>query len=475
MSELKITNTELRIAEKELETRLEFSYNIKEKIKGVAKYQGKDDSTLDKITSSIYGFFSLMQALRTNLIDRSYPKLNSLVYSMFISAQYGEKILNYGQKNFYELTNIFSPNIINFEQEYPYLRNNLMELYACNIESRKNYDIEILTQQFYEWIKNKSISKKETLNSDFSILESLVIKIEGVKKTFSFNGGTSATIVSEHEKSASWEDFGGYEEQVEYFKQLCYLAENYEHAANHIPIEKLFPSGILLAGPPGTGKTMLAKLFCQKSKAPYTMLGVSEIGSTYVFGAAIKLQKKFDEAAQKIIKEGHKISILYIDELDTIAPKRGLTNNEEKDNLVATFNYNMDGHLKVPGVIVIASTNRIDMIDPALLRPGRFEKIIHLWYPDKETVKKIFAAQINSRKKMVKEHPYTNGIEISDFVDKYFNEEVKMSGAFINQLLNDTEKRKLMQHLKEGKDFIITIKDIEETYKNYLSNKNIAS
>jgi len=218
---------------------------------------------------------------------------------------------------------------------------------------------------------------------------------------------------------------------------------------------------------------MLAKLFCQKSKAPYTMLGVSEIGSTYVFGASIKLQKKFDEAAQKIIKGGHKISILYIDELDTIAPVRGLTNNEEKDNLVATFNYNMDGHLKVPGVIVIASTNRIDIIDPAILRPGRFEKIITLGYPDKETVKKIFSAQINSRKRMVKEHPYMNRVELSDFVDKYFKEDIKMSGAFINQLLNDTEKRKLIQHLKEGGEFVITVKDIEETYMEYLGNKKI--
>jgi len=473
MSEIKVSNTELRIAEKELESRLEYVYNLKKKIKNIANYQGKEDSIPDKIIFSVYGFFSLTHALRKGLIEKSYPKIPSLLYSLFIGAQYGEEILNYTQKNFYEYNNTFDPNIINFELEYPYLRDGLMELYSQSIETKRNYDIEMLTQEFYEWIKKKSLAKRETLNSDFLSLESLITSIEGIKRKFSFNGMQYQTFSSESENLASWEDFGGYEEQVDYFRQLCFIIENYEHAINHIPVEKLFPSGILLSGPPGTGKTMLAKLFCQKSKAPYTMLGVSEIGSTYVFGASIKLQKKFDEAAQKIIKGGHKISILYIDELDTIAPVRGLTNNEEKDNLVATFNYNMDGHLKVPGVIVIASTNRIDIIDPAILRPGRFEKIITLGYPDKETVKKIFSAQINSRKRMVKEHPYMNRVELSDFVDKYFKEDIKMSGAFINQLLNDTEKRKLIQHLKEGGEFVITVKDIEETYMEYLGNKKI--
>ncbi|MEM2121858.1 MAG: AAA family ATPase [Candidatus Woesearchaeota archaeon] len=472
MTEIKITESELKIAEKELESRLEYGFNIKERITNITKYQGKNESTLDNIILSIYGFFSLTHALRRNLIEKSHSKINSLVYSLCIGAQYGEEILNYSQKNFYELNNIFNPNIINFEQEYPYLRDSLMEIYTSTIEMKKNYDIELLTQEFFEWIKNKSLEKREKLNSDFSFFESLITKINGSKRTFSFNGRTNL-IDSGLEKSISWEDFGGYEEQVNYFKQLCYLVENYEHVSLHIPVEKIFPSGILIAGPPGTGKTMLAKIFCQNSKAPYTMVGVSEIGSTYVFGAALNLQKKFDEAAKQITKGGHKISILYIDELDTIAPIRGLTNNEEKDNLVATFNYNMDGHLKVPGLIVIASTNRVDMIDPALLRPGRFEKIIHIGYPDKETVIKIFEAQINTRKRLVKEHPYVNGLDLSEFVNKYFREDCKMTGALINQLLNDTEKRKLIEHLKYGKEFIITIKDIEETYKDYLTNKNI--
>ena len=470
MGELEIRIKELNASKSELISRLRDAYEIEQSIKIISKYQGRDNQDLENITESVYGFFLLFHTLRKKLVNLKYSKKPALIYSLYVASQYGDDLLELRQTHNYMLRNSFKGYVLNFSDNYPSFRDKLMRLYTETIRANKNRDIKTITKDFFEWLKESSKSGENDNVVEDSGLKDLIVKVEGMKRVYDFNHShlTSTT----HKEKFTWDDFGGYDEVVGYFKELTFLIQNHEHATEHIPIENLYPSGILLYGPPGTGKTTLAKIFCHMAKAPFTMLGVSEIGSTYVFGASIKLQEKFDEAAKYIIKGKHKISILYIDELDVIAPIRGFSNNEEKDNVVATLNYNMDGHLRVPGVIVLASTNRLDRIDPALLRPGRFSKQFYLGYADKETVKKIFKAQINRRKRLVEKPPYTDDLDLDFMIEKYYDRG-NWTGALVNNMLNELEKNKLLEHLKDNKPYIITEEDVEKIILKYVNNTGV--
>lgn len=174
----------------------------------------------------------------------------------------------------------------------------------------------------------------------------------------------------------NYEDIGGLGEEIKKIREMVEIPLKHPEIFEKLGIEP--PKGVLLHGPPGTGKTLLAKAVANESDANFILLNGPEIMSKYYGESEKKIRDIFDEA------EKTAPAIIFIDEIDAIAPKREETVGEVERRVVSQILTMMDG-LKARGkVIVIGATNRVNSIDPALRRPGRFDREIAINAPDKQ-------------------------------------------------------------------------------------------
>ena len=174
----------------------------------------------------------------------------------------------------------------------------------------------------------------------------------------------------------SYEDIGGLKEEVKKVREMIEIPLKRPELFEKLGIAP--PKGVLMHGPPGTGKTLLAKAVASESDAHFIAINGPEIMSKYVGGSEENLREYFEEA------EENAPSIIFIDELDAIAPKREETNGEVERRTVAQLLTLMDGLKSRGQVVVIGATNRPDSLDPALRRPGRFDREIEIGVPDAE-------------------------------------------------------------------------------------------
>ena len=174
----------------------------------------------------------------------------------------------------------------------------------------------------------------------------------------------------------SYEDIGGLKEEVKKVREMIEIPLKRPELFEKLGIAP--PKGVLMHGPPGTGKTLLAKAVASESDAHFIAINGPEIMSKYVGGSEENLREYFEEA------EENSPSIIFIDELDAIAPKREETNGEVERRTVAQLLTLMDGLKSRGQVVVIGATNRPDSLDPALRRPGRFDREIEIGVPDSE-------------------------------------------------------------------------------------------
>ena len=184
-----------------------------------------------------------------------------------------------------------------------------------------------------------------------------------------------------------WDDIGGLEaakqELIEAVEWPMKYPEMFE-AVNTTP-----PKGILLFGPPGTGKTMLAKAVASESEANFISIKGPELLSKYVGESEKAVRDTFRKAKQAAP------TVIFFDEIDSMAPERGSsTDVHVTERVVSQILTEIDGVEELKDVVVIAATNRPDIIDPALLRPGRFDRLIYVKPPDKEGRRKIFEIHI---------------------------------------------------------------------------------
>ena len=183
------------------------------------------------------------------------------------------------------------------------------------------------------------------------------------------------------------------------------------------------PRGILLEGPPGTGKTLLAKAIASEADANFISIAASEFVEMYVGLGAAKIRALFQRARE------NKPCILFIDEIDAVGRQRGAGINMANDEREQTLNQllaEMDGFADNEGILIMAATNRKDVLDSALLRPGRFDRIILVPLPDRESRKEIF--KVYSKNKQLS--PEINFELISELTNGF-------SGAQIKNLLNE--------------------------------------
>jgi transitional endoplasmic reticulum ATPase len=176
--------------------------------------------------------------------------------------------------------------------------------------------------------------------------------------------------------SITYEDIGGLRDEVTKVREMIELPLRHPELFRRLGVEA--PKGVILHGPPGTGKTLLAKAVANETNASFYTIGGPEIMSKFYGESEERLRNVFQEAQKNAP------SIIFIDELDSIAPKREEVSGEVERRIVAQLLSLMDG-LKARGkVVVIGATNRINAIDPALRRPGRFDREIELGVPDRD-------------------------------------------------------------------------------------------
>ena len=183
------------------------------------------------------------------------------------------------------------------------------------------------------------------------------------------------------------------------------------------------PRGILLEGPPGTGKTLLAKAIASEANANFLSISASEFIEVFVGMGASKIRSLFNSARE------NKPCIIFIDEIDSVGRQRGAGINMANDEREQTLNQllaEMDGFSNNDGILVIAATNRKDVLDAALLRPGRFDRIITVSLPDK-----------TSRKDIIKVHSKNKNLEENINLDLIAELTAGFSGAQIKNLLNE--------------------------------------
>jgi transitional endoplasmic reticulum ATPase len=187
--------------------------------------------------------------------------------------------------------------------------------------------------------------------------------------------------------AVTYEDIGGLKEELKRVREMIELPLKHPELFDRLGVEP--PKGVLLYGPPGTGKTLIAKAVANESGANFIAINGPEVMSKWYGESEARLRKTFEDA------EKNAPSIVFIDELDAIAPKREEVTGEVERRVVATLCTALDGLKSRGKVIVIGATNRPNALDPAIRRPGRFDREIEIGVPDREGRKEIL--QIHTR------------------------------------------------------------------------------
>ena len=228
----------------------------------------------------------------------------------------------------------------------------------------------------------------------------------------------------------TYEDIGGLQDEIQRVREMVELPMKHPQIFQKLGIEP--PQGVLLHGPPGTGKTLLAKAVANETSASFFSIAGPEIISKYYGESEQQLREIFEDAADEAP------AIIFIDELDSIAPKREDVTGEVERRVVAQLLTMMDGLESRGQVIVIAATNRVDSVDPALRRPGRFDREIEIGVPDEVGRREIL--QIHTR-----------GMPLSDDVNlnRLADETHGFVGADIESLTKEAAMRALRRYLPE--------------------------
>jgi len=221
--------------------------------------------------------------------------------------------------------------------------------------------------------------------------------------------------------NVSLESWAGSPEVIEECQEVISYIQNKELFET---IGADMPKGILFEGPPGTGKTLLAKAIASNSNSSFISISASEFVELFVGMGAAKVRDLFNSARE------NKPSIIFIDEIDAVGRQRGAGINMANDEREQTLNqllYEMDGFNNNTDVIVLAATNRKDVLDKALLRPGRFDRIIRIPLPDQESRQKILEYYLNNK--------YPHSISLNTTIIAELTE--GFSGAELKNLLNE--------------------------------------
>ncbi len=290
---------------------------------------------------------------------------------------------------------------IDLERENRQLRHNLMHM---KNEMRKIQDKPSLVAEVKKLYKNKAIIKLSNGNQfavnflkdlkgnlapqDLVLVEqrslTIIEKIEQQK-----NSDVESFLIME-KPTITWEALGGLKDQIRELKEVIELPLKHPEKFKALGITP--PKGVILHGPPGCGKTQLAKAVAASTNATFIEIVGSELNQKFIGEGAKLVKDLFTLAREKAP------AIIFIDEIDALAAERidlGTSGEREVQRTFMQFLAELDGFQPLENVKVIAATNRIDILDPAILRPGRFDRLIEVGLPGKEERIDIFKIHSN--------------------------------------------------------------------------------
>ena len=261
------------------------------------------------------------------------------------------------------------------------------------------------------------------------------------------NFGRARTTLGTDGEKVTFSDVAGADEEKQELQEIVdFLRDPQKYRA----IGARIPHGLLLVGPPGTGKTLLARAVAGEADVQFLSISGSDFVELYVGVGASRVRDLFDQA-KKVAP-----AIIFIDEIDAVGRKRGSGlggGHDEKEQTLNQLLVEMDGFTKNEGVIVLAATNRPDILDPALLRPGRFDRQIHVGAPD-----------VKGREEILKVH--ARGKKLDESVDLRLvaRSTVGFTGADLSNLMNEAAIRAARENRP-----VLTMEDLNEAMMKILA------
>ena len=248
-------------------------------------------------------------------------------------------------------------------------------------------------------------------------------------------GKSNAKIYVASETGIKFRDVAGEDEAKEQLQEIVDFLHN---PAKYQAIGATMPKGALLVGPPGTGKTLLAKAVAGEAEVPFFSISGSEFVEMFVGMGAAKVRDLFKQANEKAP------CIVFIDEIDTIGKKRdgsGMGGNDEREQTLNQLLTEMDGFDGSKGVVILAATNRPETLDPALLRPGRFDRRIPVELPDligREAILKVHAKKVKlgddvDFHAMARAAAGASGAELANMINEAALRAVRSGRTYVNQ------------------------------------------
>ena len=248
-------------------------------------------------------------------------------------------------------------------------------------------------------------------------------------------GKSGAKLYAETETGVTFADVAGEDEAKEALKEIVDFLHNPKKYAD---IGAKLPKGALLVGPPGTGKTLLARAVAGEAHVPFFSISGSEFVEMFVGMGAAKVRDLFKQASEKAP------CIVFIDEIDTIGKKRdngAIGGNDEREQTLNQLLTEMDGFDATKGVVILAATNRPESLDPALLRPGRFDRRIPVELPDlagREAILKVHAKDVRMSgdadlHAIARATPGASGADLANIINEAALRAVKMGRGIVEQ------------------------------------------
>jgi transitional endoplasmic reticulum ATPase len=283
-----------------------------------------------------------------------------------------------------------------------------------------------------EFIKSGKVDLNKPGEIRREVLETLKVGRRHFLEAMKFVRPTLMREVYVEVPEVHWDDIGGLENVKQELREVVEWPLKYPEVFQKMGIEP--PKGILLYGPPGTGKTLLAKAVATESGANFIAIRGPEVLSKWV--------GESEKAVREVFRRAREVApaVVFFDEIDSIAPVRGQSfDSGVTDRIVNQLLTEMDGIVPLSNVVVLAATNRPDILDPALLRPGRFDRVIYVPPPDKEARKQIL--KIHTKKV-----PLANDVDLdrlADLMEGY-------TGADLATLVREAALLKLREKLEPG-------------------------
>ncbi|MCX8153152.1 MAG: CDC48 family AAA ATPase [Candidatus Bathyarchaeota archaeon] len=278
-----------------------------------------------------------------------------------------------------------------------------------------------------------------------SVLEKMEVKMEDFINAYKEVTPTAMREVYIEVSTVHWNDIGGLDEVKQHLKEAVEWPMKNPEIFKRLGIKP--PKGILLYGPPGCGKTLLARAVATESEANFISIKGPEVFSKWVGESEKAIREVFRKARMAAP------AVIFLDEIDSLAPKRGLgfSDSGVTERVISQLLTEMDGIVTLQDIVVIAATNRPDMIDSAVLRPGRFDRLIYVPEPDEKSRLQIF--QIYT-----KNMPLAKDVDLNQLAatTKYY------SGADIESLCREAAMHALRRDIKAQE---VTMKDFQEAMK----------